>query len=451
MAGIIYKTLFEIQLLHEYYLTNSDGTTIFDSTINKTDFLLDRFSKDLASVNDSVLYEVPASMESFFKNYYLHLVPKYSGFAVLARVNEQKLPDGTTAYKPFVTLPPDANIPVQLSLKNNLLNAVTNTRINKAVPFAYYFTNEDVITDKTFPFLTADIPLFDPAYIYEQGELYVNDQNNVCIFYLNGDAPDFLPVEGNSYANTSDQLIVPLQFTYGFDPIDNVTHAKFELNDHSGKTVRTYEFKNDLPLKNVTINFSNDQSPKPDSTKEKIITLPQSVVSAENIYTLNVTVNELKTLIHKVIFFEGDNSLTQCWAIINIKPAVDNPDFSLYDADGLIKYRKQLTGETETILPAPVFEVRVKSRINYWRYINDKSGKLKTDSSDPFLEREGNNNLVSKTPRPASYLLTLYKDDNDNTLYLPNPVSDERITIEGRKLYADILVPESKMFPLDTS
>ena len=442
MASVIYKTLFKVQILHEYYLTNSDETTVFDNLNNKDSFLTENFGRNIPSVSDDLLYELPQVIQDMFSNFHLRLVPDYAGFSVFTEVRENFLADGAIAYKPLVQVPAAGNLIVQLSLKNNLLNIVTDSRINKTIPGAYYFTNEDIITARKFPALSANIPLFDPSYIYEQGELYVDDQGKIFQFDLDE------PVSGFGYANTRDQLLVPLQFTYSFDKADNVTQAIFELKNNKGKIVRTYNFENELPLQKVTINFRNNQSPKLDSSIDAITTLPQSIVSAENIYTLNVTVNNTKTMMHKLIFWEDDSLLNKCWAVINIKPAVTNADFCLFNPDGTIKYSKLPDGSAT---PAPVFEVRLKSRILYWRYINNKFAKLKGGTGDPFLEQEGNN-LVSKKPRPSSYLPLLYKDDSDNSLhYLPNPESNDRIIVDGEKFYANIFVPESKMFPLDST
>lgn len=442
MVSVIYKTLFKVQILHEYYLTKTDETTVFDNLNNKESFLTDNFDKNIPSVSDDLLYELPQVIQNLFSNFHLRLLPDYTGFSVLTEVRENFLADGTIGYKPLVQLPATANLIVQLSLKNNLLDVVTDSRINKTIPGAYYFTNEDLITARKFPTLSSGIPLFDLSYTYEQGELYIDDNGKIFQFDLDE------PVSGFGYANTRDQLLVPLQFTYSFAKADNVTHAIFELKNKKGEIVRSYEFDNELPLQKITINFRNNQSPKLDSSIDTIISLPQSTVAAENIYMLNVTVNNSKTLMHTLIFWDDDTSMNRCWAVINIKPGVTNTDFCLYNADGTIKYSKLPDGSVTAI---PVFEVRLKSRIVYWRYINNRLGKLKGDSGDPFLEQEGNN-LVSKKPKPSAYLPTLYKDDNDNNLhYFPNPDSNGRIIVDGKKFYTDILVPESKMFPVDSS
>jgi len=104
----------------------------------------------------------------------------------------------------------------------------------------------------------------------------------------------------------------------------------------------------------------------------------------------------------------------------------------------------------------PVFELRVKSTVSFWRYINDRQAKLKLDNNSPFLQRSGTKNLVSKLPRAASALPKMFtvKDNGGAILqkrFLPNPESDERLMIDRGKIYSDILVPVSDLFPIDNT
>jgi hypothetical protein len=455
MAGIIYKKLFEVQLLHEYYLTHADETTVFDNLNNKDAFLTDNFNNGVPSVSDDLQYLVPQAIQDVFDNFHLRIVPSYAGFSVLTEVTQNVLSNGTIVYKPLVQIPATVNLLVQLSLKNNLLASVTNKRINKNIPAIYLFTNEDIPSAKTFPVLSAGVPVFDSSYAYEQGELYADSSGKIGIFYMNGSTKDFLPVNGDGYANTSDELLVPIQFTYRFNATDNVTKANFDLKDHTGKTVRSYVFARDLPIKKQLINFSGNQNPGiVDPPDDPIASLPFSVVSAETVYSLSVTINDTVTIVQKLIFFDGDDALTDCWGMVSIKPQVTNTEYNLYDAAGLILFRKKGDGTIDT--PAPVFELRIKSRATFWRYINDRNGVLKAGISPSFLQRDGTRNLASLVPRNSSAVPRMFtKKDNSGKIteqkFLPNPETDGQITIEGQKMYTDILVPNTSLFPLDTS
>ncbi len=453
MSRVIYKTLFEVQLLHEYYVTNVDGINIFNDINNKEAFLQNRFNKSLSSISNDVVYQLPNPVDEMFRNHYLKLVPAYSGFSILARVYEVVLADGTILYEPYVKLPSNANLLTLVSLKNHQLAAVTNKRINQPIPAAYYFTNLDIISTQAFPVLAAGVPDFDESYHYQQGELYVDENNNTVLYFLDGNNPVFLPVKVDGYASSSDELVVPLQFIYKFNAGDKVTKANFELTDSKGNIVRSYLFENNQPLQKQAVNFTHIKSTQINPGETTVLSLPLSPFNASVVYSLKVTINDAKILLHKIIFFDNKQDLQSCLAIVNINPVAENPQFSLYAEDGFIKHRKLPDG---AVTPAPVFEVRIKSRVSFWRYINEKHAKLKADTYPDFLQRSGSNNLVSKVPRPFTALAGTYvlRDENGKIIsekYLPNPQSDERLTIEEQKIYADIQVATSAMFPLDTS
>jgi hypothetical protein len=453
MASVNYKRLFEVQLLHEYYLTNAEETTIFHDMSKKDIFLQKMLNENVPSVSNGISYEVPDAVKQIFENYRLKLVPGYAGFAAMAQVTEKILPDGTTVYMPRSPIPAEIGIIIQLKLKKFRLPAITNTRINKNISTTFYFTNQDLGSPKTFPVLSAPIAAFDTNYAYEQGELYAAIDGKICQYYVNDANPDFLVVPGDGYANTADELVVPLRFNYRFNDPDNVMKSKFELTDHSGKVVRSWSFTYKQPGKNQILDVGSSQRPRLDSSEEKIAALPLSTTIPANIYTLKVTINDTKDATYRLIFFDENQSLQDSWAVVVIKAFVDNPAFSLYEDDGYLKYRKMTDG---TITHPPVFELRVKSRISFWRYINDRHSKLKLDNNSPFLQRSGIKNLVSKLPRTASALPKMFtvKDNNGVILqkkFLPNPDSDERIMIEQGKMYSDIVIPVSDIFPLENT
>jgi len=344
MASVNYKRLFEVQLLHEYYLTDSEETTVFHDMSKKEVFLQKMLSQNVPSVSDGISYEIPDAIKEAFKAYCLRLVPGYAGFAVMAEVSEKILPDGTKVYVPKSALPVESSILIQVILKKSLLRAITNTRINKNIPAIFYFTNQDIDSRKTFPVLSAPIPAFDLNHEYEQGELYAATDGKIRQYYLNGANADSMPITGDGYANTADELVVPVQFLYRFNGTDNVVNATFKLNDSSGKLVRIWSFKYVQPVKTQMIDVRSGQRLALDPPEEKILTLPLSNKIPLNIYKLNVTINDTKEDTHRLIFFDEDKSLQDCWAIVDIKAYADNPAFNLYEDDGFLKYRRMADG-----------------------------------------------------------------------------------------------------------
>src|SRR5688500_17531488 len=109
----IYKILFEVQVLHEFYLTNQDNTTILEGTAAARQlFLHDRFLKNARKISSDLRYAVPPSMQSVFSKYRLKLIAGYSGFKIGIEVKPVTLAGNIRAYEPVVTLPGDLDIQV---------------------------------------------------------------------------------------------------------------------------------------------------------------------------------------------------------------------------------------------------------------------------------------------------------------------------------------------------
>ena len=141
--SINYKTLFEVKLLHEFYLTNSNGDTIFTlaSQQDRLQFLKAEYDLERASVDDNLSFIFPQELEQTYKNYHLKLFSTYSGFKVAMRVNQKTLPDGSLVYEPFAPLPDKFGINVLFLKKGDAIDAFTNKRISTALTAAYFFSN----------------------------------------------------------------------------------------------------------------------------------------------------------------------------------------------------------------------------------------------------------------------------------------------------------------------
>ncbi|HEY6901535.1 MAG TPA: hypothetical protein VI233_12865, partial [Puia sp.] len=125
----IYKILFEVRLLHEFYLTKSDGTSIFGAAnaAARDTFLQDYFDRTQRSINSDIDYRIPTTAAALYKNYRLKLVPTYSGFKIATEVLKTA-DNGKIAFKPVAALPTGLNIPVLLVRTNTDFDTYTNRR-----------------------------------------------------------------------------------------------------------------------------------------------------------------------------------------------------------------------------------------------------------------------------------------------------------------------------------
>lgn len=439
---IIYKILFEVRLLHEFYGTNSDGATIFQQPFNnRTGFLLDRFSRNERSIASDIYVKVPQTAEQLYHDYHLRLLPTYSGFKVAIRVKRVNIAGPLVAFEPVVPLPADLSIPVLIMRRGMDLDAVTNTRMQRNLNSVFYFSGDTMLDTKTHPFLTEDAAPFAPGYSYEQGEIATHGPGDLRSFYFDEfDAPQWRNLAPGSYAGEKDRFVVKPDFTYTFQPGDNVTSATFTLKDHTNAVVvdpldalaNPYNVAGNGNLASVPLSFN----------VMNLNTIPQMPISNKLLYTLQVTGNGGYNRTFKIVFLRDlQTDIRDTWglAYINNKPA--NALFHLTDASKRLIYKLNPNGTVNT--PAPLFEVWINSRFPFWRYINDQKKKLKALPHAGILYESGDN-LISLQPQPLSYTPLLIGGVN----YRPNPKLFGTLKTEGRKVFADIMVPESELFPL---
>ena len=236
---LIYKTLFEIKLEHEYFLTGEDGINLFseaDPLVRQTK-LEQAFDLGRESINRDVDFDFPDILKGSYKEYGLKILPSWSGCKVLIRVNQNILPDNSLVFEPYFSLPPALDIFILFIKKANLPDAYSNGRIGRPVPSIYLFSNENIPDAKVFPFLVNSISPFDSGISYEQGELAVDSSNTLQeYFYDNGGnlQQKEITTAVKTFANENDRLLVPGSFYYTLTGKTPVTQLDISLKDKSG-------------------------------------------------------------------------------------------------------------------------------------------------------------------------------------------------------------------------
>jgi hypothetical protein len=435
---IQYKILFEVRLLHEFYLTNSDGTSIFTLALpQRTTFLQNRFARNERNIGSDLFFQVPEPAAIVFRNFHLRLLPTYAGFKVAVEVKQVAI-GPLIGYQPLVSLPDNLCLPIQIIRRGYEADQVTNTRMQRNIPAAFYFSNENIPGAKTHPFLTENIaPVILMPDLYEQGELALHAPSDVRSYYIDElNAEQWLPVPtpvaSGGYASEKDRLLVKPDFYYSFLPGDNVNNATFKLIDNTNTTIATIDAKK--PTGNfarVALSFD----------VLKLNTIPEIPAGNKLVYTLEVTGNGGYNKTHQLIFLRDITSdLRNTWGLVNIRNKTTNAAFQLTDAGGNIITR--LNADKTMNTAPPIFEIWAKSRLPFWRYINDQKRKLLGPPHVGLLREDGNT-LISLIPQALSYTPTLMSGS-----YRPNPKLYDTLKTEGKRIYADITVPESEMFPL---
>lgn len=437
--SLLYKTLFEVKLTHEFYVTNSDGNTIFTlpTQAERIDFLDKLHGEDRDTVNEDLDFIFPESMEKEYSRYNLKLLTAYSGFRVVIRVSQQKMPDGSLQFKAFTPLPDNLLINVLFSKKGNSIDRFTNTRMATALPAMYFFSNDEILTPLSFPYLTSAVSSTRLGYTYEQGELASFGPSDIRSYYRDSTSDQWDSFSGEGFANENDRLLLPLKFYYSFPEDATVANATFTLKNKPGNIVRSLAVTGSTTLNKALLDFSD--------LKDKL-TMSSAATVNDLIYTLEVAADSGYSAAHNILF-QADFYDKDVWGMAAVSIKTGDTDFDLVDADGFLIIRKNAAG---VLTEAPIFEIPIKSRSAYWRYKNNKGEKivLHGDLID-FLDKDGERILISKKPQPvAQSFLLLRNVDNTAAKYVPNPINYSIERDSSERLCFNVVVPKSDHFPV---
>jgi hypothetical protein len=424
--------------MHEYFITDADGNTFFGEPdqVKRMNFLLNAYQDERESINKDLTYQFPDSDNIRDSQNHIKLIPTYSGFKVLVRVNQHIAPDSSILYEPFFALPADLSIPVLLLRNNSSIEQYTNSRLSRPYASVYFFSNDNTPDLKAFPFLSNPVPPRNWGYSYEQGELALVG-TEVLEFYKDITAADsWRTVSGIQFVNETDRMLISPKIKYIFGRNTNVTNVVFVLKDMNGNEVKTIAKNGTVFLDSVSLDFTDVINPLPIGTSNALRDYIYNLqVSGDNGYQYSGT-----------LIFNTELFKLNPWAVFCIRNQVPNNDYHFIGTDGMLVLRKDKNGFWTQ---APIFEIPIKSRLSFWRYKNSQGNELDltTDLTD-YLFKTGTD-LQTRTPRSLARSYFLISNDAATTKkYLPNPIEYNLVKDDSERACFDIKVPESDLFPI---
>jgi hypothetical protein len=431
---ILYKALAEILLLHEFYVTDSKFASVFavaDQSARLA-WLSDNYDPVEPSISTDLRVCPDERTAATLKNQQMRLVPTNWGFIIAVRVTST-----AAGYQPMISVPANLSLVFLLQKNNMNLDGFTDSRLSRALPALYYASNQDSPDPKTFPYLSNAYSAYDASYPYEMGELFTVG-GALQQYTADGSATPYTPVADSGFVSENDRLLVPLTFPYAFKPADNVTQATFTLKDASNNIVTTITMGSTAAgaalLGKVGLDFTTAAAGSAPATIGSGGTPP--------LYTLEVMGNGGYSKEYRILFYPDEKQLRGIWGVIELLPTTKTAAFDLLTSTGTL------------VPPAPppapnhpVFELRIKSRLAYWRYIPNADGiTLATNANTTNYLSASGNALVTKTPRIATYTPTLFTTDNINYDNLPNPVYGNVLAQSGNQFFQDIWVSKTELF-----
>jgi hypothetical protein len=420
----IYKILAEVKILHEYYLTDADGKSIFSLGLiaDRKQFLQDFYLKGQKGIHSDISFSF--SPESIYKEYHLKLLPTYSGFKIGVEVN-RKLSGGQVAFTPVIDLPAGTLINVLVKGVDSRIKSFTNSRIQGLINASYFFTND--LSGLSSPFLSQPINNEDTTYPYEQGELAVVLGNVSSFYYDTNNQQQWKKEAGMNYSSEKDRSLLPVNFIYQCDLSDNLTQVTFTLQDSANQVVfQQTKTSGGDPFQTIDV-----------SVPPTLMTFPSVTDLSKAWYKLSVTGNGGFSRSYQVIF-QNAPEYNDLFALITFNCATSNTAFTLIDNNGLLITR--YNNNNTVAVSHPVFEIWLKSKSVFWNYINDEGGVLKNLYNT--LLSPSSNGLQTLIPEHLTIL-----PQPVGTKRLPNPVKESMIKQQGSQKILDILVPFSDQFP----
>ncbi|WP_103069631.1 hypothetical protein [Aquimarina sediminis] len=435
-----FKRLFEVRILHDYYLTEVDGTSFFKhNEEEKEEILLKKTERSIYDISEQFIIQ-PLENTKVKMNEYNMVISKTSlGFIIGVEVKTEDIV-GARAYRPKLSIPEDVKLRFSIRPKIPFFKTITALSFKSSFPSIYYFTNKEKLelNEATAPVyqslqLTNELQEHQNGMQYEMGALIdFGGTLREAILQTDGSDPShWEDIENRRFVSDADRILLPHNFLYSLKQEDAVTEIVFVLEDESSTEIKTItKSSSGNPIETISVNFS----------KEDETDVNSSDISS-GMYNLKITTNGGPEIVYSIYLNDELYDKNQL-GIIDIRfDELDSP-YSLLDADGYIKTRIAIPGDIK--IPHPVYEIRFKNRKTYWRYHSDTvftAGEI-TDTDEYLVpETITNKKLVSIVPKalteaPVPFITT------GTTLILPQP-KPSSLRVDKRKMYSEVFINPS--------
>jgi hypothetical protein len=405
---IYYRKLAEVRILHEFYLISDRARDFFFlDDISREKGLNTLILNHRYDIWKDLVIEPSPDTLKIMNNRHIRFAATKTGFILGVRVKSIN-----NKYFPFADQGNDPLI-FKFRIINPAFRNYTSLRLASTISSQYFFSNADPLSSLIYPSLSLPVNDYVSGLYYEQGDLAkIGGVSMEALARTNSDqASDWTVSNSVGVAHEGDRSLLPPRFTYSFSRDIAVSQADFVLKTLNGDIVKSIHASTSGRLDRVFLNFSD--------------ALPGSRV----FYVLEVTGDNGYYETRRIILSD-DLYQTSGLGALEIMNTSGNSGFALFDPDGSLK-------------PAfPVFEIRLKSRVTYWRYRSNKGLRFKTSAkTSPYLVAD-NGSLITIKPVVMAASPLEFRDTNPaiSSVYLPNPADQSLKTDPGGILYSDIYV-----------
>ncbi|MBP0904196.1 hypothetical protein ACFSKN_08055 [Mariniflexile gromovii] len=436
MGSTVFKRLFEIQILHDYFLTAVDGVSFFDNNeVFKKDLLVKKLSNYLYDVN--TIFEIEAVGNTKLRLSENKLIFKKTalGFIVGTEVDVVDQA-GEIRYKPMYVPKSDTNLTFALKAHIPFFKSITNTSFKPAFPAIFYFTNKGKIEfDETTIPPYKSLPIATPANTHQNGLTYemgaiVNFGGTIRQALQSTDGSDpthWEDMDDKRFMTDADRILLPQNFQFVLKKDLNITQLDAVLEDLTSNPIKVINKTSLTPIEHVLFNFTKVDENNPNSAD-----IPSGY------YLLKIKLNGGLEVSHS-IYLNNDIYSKDYLGIIDIRFDELNSPFSILDATGLLKTKIDVANNK---VLHPIFELRLKNRKTYWRYTknSDFSVSELVATSSHLQAQPQPEVLVSIKPKALTETLVPFQ--NGTSLILPHP-KIASLKVERDKIFSEININQS--------
>jgi len=434
MSDIVFKRLFEVQILHDYFLTETDGSSFFGKNkAEKSAQIQEKLIHGLYDIRKYFSIRPTDKTKRRLSEYKILWFPTALGFLVGMEVSVENQA-GAVFYKPKIEIDPDLRLSFSVQPKLPFFEAITSLSFQPALPSKFYFTNKDkeefdenAVPNYTSLSLAKKVRVHQPGSQYEMGNLvdFAGTVKEALQKTDGNTAAHWENAEDKRFITEADRLLLPRRFAYTLKKEDGITDLTAKLEDPLGNEVKTLNLSSADPLVNPVLRFE-----KVDDTDEN------SAEIAKGDYKLKITVGGTPEITYEVLL-DDDLYSADGKGIVDIRADELDSPFSLLDAAGFLKTR---IDAANVKTPHPVFELRFKNRRTYWRYRKEGDfSPAEITATAAHLDHRPER-LISKKPKALTE--TLVPFINGAALVLPHPRYPS-VRVEGDKIYSEIYIHQS--------
>ncbi len=412
---ITYRRLFELQILHEFFLAEGPDDLFFSLSLQDRQARLEKkLLFNQYPLNNHLELLPTAECSAQLQKHKMKFVPtKLGGFVGI------QVESGNNSLRPFITPSSTLSLDFVVRIKDPKIWTISQARFDMSSPAIYYLSNRNPNSNKAFPSLAESTDAFQAGYAYEMGELaMINNRVHTAKKDTNSNAAgDWIAVDVAGYVTEHDRFLLPKKFAYQFQDFVGINTATVKL-EQGGVVIKEISFpqitRPELPL---GLDFSTKPDPA-DNTRS--LSIPNGV------YDLAIDTNLGTLPLQKIHLHDTWSSGRNLGAIEFFLDAGD-PNYALL-AGGMVRD------------PHPVFELRLKNRLTHLRYTQKKpyTATEKTKVAN-YLDEITPEVLATKTPRSLITGATIFQAPSIQTIILPAPSLDF-ISKEFGAIYADIFV-----------